>query len=190
MTTISIFSNASSRTFLDFIIYRGILALVIGGFFVTMPETAATLICIILGLFLLVNGLLAVFRGLKLDENKTPLLIYGIICILAGIVILMQPILLKGLFVLIFALWVLISGGHQLVIAGKDKSNPPLARILTALTGLISILLGLALLFYPNIGLNLIVMLIGIYLVIFGVLGIATGSVIHRADKHAHTMIG
>jgi uncharacterized membrane protein HdeD (DUF308 family) len=105
-------------------------------------------------------------------------------------VILTYPDIAEWALVLLFALWIIISGGNELMAAWKIRSHPMPARVLTGITGFISILLGLMLLFHPKIGLEIIIMIIGIYFVAFGILAIATGSIIHRANKDANTMIG
>lgn len=186
----NIFSKFAERTVWDFIISRGIVCLIIGILFITMPEASINMLCILLGVFLVLNGILALVKAFKTNNDKKIFLLYGLICLFAGLIILMAPTLLAGIIVTIFALLILISGGNQIVVAIQSKSTPGSARIFAALTGLISIGLGLALLLRPDIGLQVIIMLIGIYFVAFGVLAIATGSVIRKANKKGHTIIG
>ena len=178
--------TASQNSMCDFIISRGIFALIIGTLFIAVPGIAIVAICILLGIFLLFNGLTALIKGVKSNTNRGLTLAYGFICLVAGLIILIHPIILEGFFVLIFALWVLISGLNQLVAAYTDKHNPASARILTAVTGLISVIFGIALLVYPNIGLRFIVILIGIYFVVYGIFAITIGSVINRTNKCVH----
>jgi uncharacterized membrane protein HdeD (DUF308 family) len=167
----------------DYIFTRGLLALVIGIIFVSMPASATTFICILLAVFLLINGITALVKSMKGDYNKNSLLVYGLICLIAGLIVLMQPIIAKVGLVWIFALWVLIAGINQFINASKSKNIPMSARILTALTGLLSIILGIALLLNPKIGLEVIVVVIGIYFLIFGIISILIGALMHRTSK-------
>ncbi|MDD5727499.1 MAG: DUF308 domain-containing protein [Victivallales bacterium] len=169
---------------LDYVVFRGLLALLAGILLITMPGAATLAICIILAVFLLINGVMAVIKSLRIEENRNSLLVYGLVCLAAGIVILLQPWLLERLFVWIFAIWVLIAGIDQCLTAAKSKSSPVSVRILTALTGLLSVVLGLALLFNPTLGLQAIIMVIGIYFLAFGILAIIIGVTLYRANKN------
>ena len=178
------------HTVWDFILYRGILALLLGILCITIPGITLNTFCILVGIFLLLNGLAALLKAMKKDSNKKIHLIYGFAFLAAGIIILAYQIVAEWVLVVLFSLWIIISGGNELMAAWKIKSHPTPARILTGVTGLISVLLGLMLLAYPRVGLRVIIMIIGIYFVTFGILAIATGSVIHRAGKNANTIIG
>ncbi|MBU8902313.1 MAG: DUF308 domain-containing protein [Victivallales bacterium] len=179
-----VFSKFAQHTVWDFIISRGIVALIIGILLITMPGATISMLCILIGIFLLINGLVALIKAFKPNNGKKTLLVYGLICLLAGLVILTDPGLLAGFFVIVFSLLVLISGVNQLVAGIKAKDNPAIARILAAVAGLISIALGSALLIRPDIGLAIIVMLIGIYFMAFGILAIATGLTIRKNIKN------
>ena len=184
----NIFSKFAQHTVWDFIISRGVIALIIGILFITMPGVTISTLCILVGIFLLLNGLMALIKAMKTSNAKKTLLLYGLICLAAGLIILINPALLAGIFVIAFSLLVIISGANQLAAAIKTKSTPGSARILAALTGILSLALGLALLLRPDIGLKVIIMLIGIYFLAFGILAIATGSVLRKNSKHVKPM--
>lgn len=186
----NVFSKFIHHTVWDYIISRGILCLIIGILFVAMPKASINMLCILLGIFLLINGLIALFKAMKAKDARNLILIYGLICLLAGIVFLTNPGFLLGVIVIIFSLLVLISGINQIVVAVKSKNTPVSARILAAVTGIISIVLGLALLIRPDISIQVMIMIIGIYFLAFGILAISTGLVIRKANKHGHTIIG
>jgi uncharacterized membrane protein HdeD (DUF308 family) len=186
----SVFSKFIHHTVWDYIISRGIVCLIIGILFITLPQASINMLCLLLGVFLLINGLIALIKAMKAKEARNLILIYGLICLLAGIVFLTNPAFLMGVIVIVFSLLVLLSGINQIVVAAKTTSAPVSARILAALTGIISIILGLALLIRPDISIQVMIMFIGIYFVAFGILAIATGTVVRKANKHGHTIIG
>ena len=185
-----IFSKLTQHTVWDFIITRGIVCLIIGVLFITMPMAVIDMLCLLLGIFLLINGLGALIKAMKTKDNKNILLAYGLFCLGAGIIILIKPEFLAGLIVMVFALLVLVSGLNQIIAGIKAKGTPGSARILATVTGLLSIALGLALLIRPDAGAQVMIMLIGIYFMAFGILAIATGAVIRKAGKSGHTIVG
>lgn len=176
---------AVKRTIWDFILFRGILALVVGIIFIAIPNIAINTLCVLLGIFLLINGLAGLLKAVKMDAGKGLFLIYGFICLAAGVVVLTKPAFLKDLITIAFAIWVLLSGGHQLVKVYKSKHGPILARILTVLVGVISIVFAMAILFHPDIGIRIIVRLTGIYFLVFGVLALTIGIMVRKASKQA-----
>lgn len=170
----------------DYVISRGLLALLAGILLISMPGAATLLVCLIIAFFLIVNGVMALMKTVNATANRNSLLAYGLICLAAGIVILLNPLLLGKLFVWVFAIWVLISGVNQCTSAVKDKAGLTSARILTGITGLLSVILGLALMINADLGLKVIVTVIGVYFLAFGLLAIMIGIVLHRANKHRH----
>ena len=168
----------------DYVISRGLLALLAGILLIAMPGAATIVVCMIIAFFLIINGVMALLKTVNATANRNSLLAYGLICLAAGIVILLNPLLLGKLFVWVFAIWVLISGINQCTSTVKDKASPTSARILTGITGLLSIVLGLALMFNTALGLKVIVTVIGVYFLAFGILAIMIGMVLHRANKH------
>ncbi len=186
----NIFSKFINHTVWDYIISRGIACLIIGALFLFMPEASISMLCIILGVCLLLNGLIALIKAMKSNNEKKIILVYGLICLLAGIIFLTNPAFLLGIIVIIFSLLVLITGVNQVFASIKAKHTPVTARILAAVTGMLSVVLGMALLIRPDISIKVMIMLIGIYFVAFGVLAIATGTIIRKANKHGHTIIG
>ena len=167
----------------DYVVSRGFLALIAGLFLVIWPGAATLAVCIVIGIFLLINGFSALFKSMHSDFRRTSFLIYGLVCLLAGILVLLNPLLLERLFIWIFAFWVLIAGINQLYTAVKAKDAPGSARTLSAVTGAISLAVGLGLVFNPDLGLKIIIMIIGIYFLVFGVLAISIGTLLHRNSK-------
>jgi uncharacterized membrane protein HdeD (DUF308 family) len=185
-----IFSRFAQHTVWDFMISRGIVCLIIGILFILMPLVTIKMLCILLGVFLLINGIFALIKPPKSNNDKRMLLVYGLFCLILGIIILMNQALSIYIFITIFAFIVLVTGANQLITAIKSKSIHGSARLLAVLSGIMSLLLGLALLIRPDIGLKIIGIIIGIYFVAFGILAIATGSVIRKANKNGQTIVG
>lgn len=164
---------------------RGLVALILGIIMLAMqPVAAAAFLVIFIGVYALVDGIFALVVGII---NRPPhrdrgwLIAEGIIGILAGIAILASP-LLAGVFIMYFiAFWALFTGLMELVFAiGQWKQIPDAWLIL--LNGVFSVVLGTLILVNMTVGTVLIVLMIAIYLVIFGTLLIAMGFSLKGAD--------
>ena len=179
-----VFSKLAHHAIWDFIISRGIISLIIGILLLTMPGATILTLCLFVGFFLLINGVTTLIKAFKIHEHKAFMISYGLFYLLAGIIILLRPILVEGIFFIIFTIWILITGLQQLITAIKAKHRPKQARILTAITGIISLALGLTLVFYPHIGFGIVIAIIGIYFLSYGILAIGIGALIHKAEKN------
>ncbi|MCX6001521.1 MAG: DUF308 domain-containing protein [Chloroflexi bacterium] len=164
---------------------RGLVALILGIIMLAMqPVVAAAFLVIFIGAYALVDGIFALAVGII---NRPPhrdrgwLITEGIIGVLAGIAILASP-LLAGVFIMYFiAFWAIFTGLMEFVFAiGQWKQIPDAWLIL--LNGIFSVALGTLILVNVAVGATLIVLMIAIYLVIFGVLLIAMGFSLKGAD--------
>jgi len=183
------FSKLVQHTVWDFIISRGIACLIIGILFIAIPEASMNIICIILGVFLLLNGLVALIKLMKSEKGKKFLLVYGLFCLAAGIVILINPEFLANLIIKVFALLIFITGVNQIIAGVKAKESPTSARLLASFTGVISIALGVVLFMHSGPATTIIITFIGIYFMAFGILAIATGTVIRKANKDGQAIV-
>jgi uncharacterized membrane protein HdeD (DUF308 family) len=157
---------------------RGLVALILGVIMLVMePAAAASFLVLFIGAYALVDGVFALLVGVI---NRPPhrdrgwLIAEGIIGILAGLAILASPLLAGVLIMYIIAFWALFTGILELVFAiAQWKQLPGSWMIL--LNGLFSMLLGALIFANMTLGALLIVVMIAIYLVLFGVLLIAMG---------------
>jgi len=164
---------------------RGLVALILGIIMLAMqPVAAAAFLVIFIGAYALVDGILALVVGVI---NRPPhrdrgwLIAEGTIGILAGIAILASP-LLAGVFIMYFiAFWALFTGLMEIIFAAGQWKHIPDAWLIL-LNGVFSVVLGTLILVNVAVGAVLIVMMIAIYLVIFGVLLIAMGFSLKGAD--------
>lgn len=183
-----VLSRFAQHTVWDFIISRGIIALIVGSLFIAMPEASINIICLFLGVFLLLNGLIALIKLMKSEKGKKVLLVYGLFCLATGIIFLLKPDFLTDLVVKVFALLVFVTGVNQIIAGIKAKSAPGSARLLASFTGVISLILGAVLFVHSDPAAKIIVTFIGIYFIAFGILAIATGMVIRKAAKKGQIM--
>lgn len=157
---------------------RGLIALILGIFLLVMPpEQAALFIVLFIGIYALVDGIFALVVGIvnkPAHRDRGWLIAEGIIGILAGIAILSAP-LMAGVFLLYFiAFWALFTGIMEIIFAIAQWKTLP-DNWLVLLAGIISTVLGILVLSNIAVGAVMIIVMIAVYLVMFGVLLIAVG---------------
>jgi uncharacterized membrane protein HdeD (DUF308 family) len=164
---------------------RGLIALVLGIVLLVLdPLMAAELLILFIGIYALLDGIFALTVGII---NKPPhsdrawLITEGIIGILAGIAILFAPLLAGVIIIYFIAFWALLTGILELVFSIAQWKYIPGAWMILV-TGIISVLLGGLILANVVAGAVLLVVIVAVYLVIFGLLLMLLGFSLKNLD--------
>ena len=164
------------------LVLRGFVSLAFAATAFFMPKLTFELIVWMLGIFLLVDGLIAVYSGWRLrgeDSDWWVGVLEGLIGVGLGLATVLQPEISAALLVLFIALWCLVTGALEIAIAIRIRKEIENEWQL-ALAGLISIALGVLMLVQPNAGAISIAWWIGFYALFFGLLLIGLGLRLRR----------
>src|SRR5580698_173886 len=149
---------------------RGLLAVLFGVIALTMPGVTMLSLVFLFAAYALVDGVFAIVSAVRMakkGERWGLLTLEGVVDILAAIAALMLPGLTVVIFVLLVAVWAIITGGFMLVASFKVSAEH--GRWWLALGGAASLLYGAALVVAPMIGALVLTWWIGAYAIIFGV---------------------
>ena len=164
---------------------RGLIALALGIILLLMdPLMAAGLLVLFIGVYALVDGIFALVVGIinrPPHRNRAWLIAEGIIGILAGVAILAAPLLAGAVIVYFIAFWALLTGILELVFSIAEWKYLPGAWMIL-INGIISVLLGGLILANVVAGAVLLVVIIAVYLVIFGLLLMLLGFSLKSVD--------
>jgi len=157
---------------------RGLVALVLGIILLVMPrEMAVGFLILFIGAYALVDGCFALAIGIinrPAHKDRLWLIIEGIIGIVAGIVIFTSPLLAGVILLFAVAFWALLTGIFEIVFAVAQWKTLP-DKWLLLLGGIFSVLLGILIFSNMAFGAALIIVMIAVYMVLFGVMLIALG---------------
>jgi uncharacterized membrane protein HdeD (DUF308 family) len=150
----------------------GIVAIGVGVFFVASPHETLKVFTVIAGIFLLVDGVLAILTSIfGRGEGRGMLALVGALSVIAGLVLIEKPFGALRVFVLIFGIWLVVEG----IVRFAAAVGTPEGRVGNILIALVDIIAGILILSWPSIGLATIAVIIGIVLILRGILFIATG---------------
>jgi uncharacterized membrane protein HdeD (DUF308 family) len=149
------------------VLLEGIIAIIIGVFLVYEPIATTILLIQLLAIFWLAGGIITVIGTLMFTKDGKWKLLSGILSIIAGVVILMYPIIspyivLKFLVIFIGAL-AIVNGAVVLASAFKGGEWG------TGVLGILSIILGLLLLTNSFAGVLIFPWMFGFILIIGGI---------------------
>ena len=176
--TIETSPNADSEKVLvwPFIVF-GLLTAGLGLFFVISPHETLEVFTVIVGIFLLVDGVLAVIGAIVgVGESRGLLAVVGVLSAIAGLVLIKKPFDTLVFFTLIVGVWFIVAAAVRFVAAFSIQGSRA-AYIVTALLDLVA---GIVILSWPELGLATLAVIIGIVLIIRGALFIFAGVLLKR----------
>ena len=162
----------------------GVAALCVGIFFVISPHETLSTFTAIAGIFVLVDGVIAIVTSIFASGGGRGLLaLIGVLSAIAGLILIKKPFETLVVFTLIVGVWFVVAGIVRLVSA-FDSREARGANIFVALVDLVA---GAMILAWPDLGLATFAVIVGIVLVVRGALFIAAGWQLRALDRAAET---
>lgn len=160
----------------------GVIMLGVGVFFVASPRETLSTFTVITGIFLLVDGVLAIVGSLfGGGEGRGLLALVGALGAIAGLVLIKKPFGTLTVFALIAGVWFVVVGVVRFVAAFAV----PEGRAANIGTAILDLIAGIVILSWPELGLTTLAVIIGIVLIFRGVFFMAAGWVLHQLEHDA-----
>ena len=159
------------------LVLRGVLAVLFGILVIVQPGIALASLVLLVGAYMFVDGIFAIAGSLTHREQYQHwwlTLIEGIIGVIAGIIAFVYPGLTALTILIVIGVWAVLTGIFEIIAAIRLREVVQ-DEWLLALSGVLSILFGLFVLFFPGTGALAILGIIAAYAIIFGVLMIILG---------------
>jgi uncharacterized membrane protein HdeD (DUF308 family) len=148
---------------------RGVSAVVLGSVAIFLPVVTLVALAIVFAAYCLVDGVFALvlaIRGARAHERWGWLALNGLLSIGAAAIAAFHPFLTIFAFVILFALWGLMSGAAT--IAAATRVGKGHGRVWLILGGMVPIFFALAALFSPPLGMLAVAYLVGFQALLAG----------------------
>ena len=157
---------------------RGVLAIILAALAFARPGATLEAFALLLGAYFVIDGVISFVHGLGQQpegQSRWPLLIWGIVAILAGVSIFAQPLYESVLtLTLVVGFWAIVAGVMEIVTGIRLREEID-SEWWLILAGIASIIFGILVWMNPLAGALSIAYLIGIWALIIGVLEIILG---------------
>jgi uncharacterized membrane protein HdeD (DUF308 family) len=154
------------------ILLAALVTFVLGLILLTWPHATVVVVAALIGVALLVTGLLRLIGGITAGEEsgarRTAYVIIGILGVLAGLYALRHIGVTVALLAVIVGLFWAVHGIADIMVAATAPAGS--GRGVTALAGILSLAAGLIVMFWPTISLTVLGVILGIWLLCYGVL--------------------
>lgn len=164
-------------------IITSIIIFVFGIFIFLKPDTTVKTVSFLLGIILLLTGLNSIVSAFqKQDANQLNIAI-GIIVIVASFVLFFNPTVIASIIPLLIGIYMIFSAALKLQYLYSLKSLTKNWDISIVIITIITLILGVLLIFNPFKGAIAVTKLIGIFLIIYAGLDIANNINIKKKVK-------
>jgi uncharacterized membrane protein HdeD (DUF308 family) len=156
---------------------RGLIALIFGIMLLAWPEVSLFIFAILFGAFAFVDGIFTLVAAVNYKAGagrRTWLFVRGILGIIVGIITFFWPAITMLALVILIGAWALVTGVMELNFAFRAVRETG-AKWLFAVSGILSIILGILLLVSPIAAAIAVIWVIGAYAVIAGIVLIVLG---------------
>lgn len=165
-------------------ILTSIVFIALGVFLLVRPGTTIRIISYTLGTIIILLGSISFgkyFSGKTrgVDFN----LIYGSLCTIMGLVIILNPNALATLIPFILGFWIVINSIIKIQYSLNLREHNSNAYISTLIIGILTLLWGLILVFNPFSGAIAITQMIGIFIIVYSILDLIESTLLHRNIK-------
>ncbi len=166
------------------VLLRGIAGIIFGVLAFAWPGITLLTLIIFYGAYALMDGIFAIGAAIRGDapQSRWWLILIGILGIAAGLLTFLWPGLTAFVLAIFIGVWSLIHGIFEIIGAIKIRKEIDNEWWLI-LSGALSVLFGLVMLFMPGAGALALIWVIGSYAIIFGALLVAFSF---RLKKHSH----
>lgn len=170
------------------VLLRGVAGVLFGVATFLAPDISLAALVLLFGAYAFVDGVFGIASAVRrrdTSDNWWLLLLEGLVGVAVGVLTVVWPGITALALLFLIATWALITGALELGAAirlRKAINN----EWLLALSGLASIVFGALLLLFPAAGALAVVLWIGAYALIIGVLLIALGIRLHSLESRRH----
>ena len=148
---------------------RGVIAVLFGLLAFFIPGVTLVSLVMLFGFYAILDGVFDLVAAIKAPGHHWPLLVEGIVGILAGIVTFLWPGITAMVLLYLIAFWAILTGVLE-IVAGIRLRAVLANELLLILMGVISTLFGILIILFPGAGALAIILWIGAYAVVFGVI--------------------
>lgn len=162
-----------------------VLTLVLGVMVMAWPHATIKLVALLFGLQLLVGGVFSLVRAFTSggESSRVLLAVLGILGIVIGIFVLRHLFETVVIMVVLLGVYWVLHGVIEFFVAVDHKGAP--ARGVGIVAGVLSFVAGVVVLAWPAPTLLVLIWVLGVWLVIYGLVGIAGAFMMRRAPRTA-----
>jgi len=154
---------------------RGVFAVLFGLLTFLIPGITLLTLVLLFGAYAILDGIFDIVSAVRAPGRHWPLVLEGVVGIIIGILTFLWPGITTMVLLYLIAFWAIFTGVLE-IVAGIRLREVIANEWLLILMGVLSVLFGFLILIFPGAGALAIVIWIGAYALLFGIMLIALAS--------------
>jgi uncharacterized membrane protein HdeD (DUF308 family) len=164
------------------VLFYGVITLLAGVVALAWPGATLLVIAVLFGVQLIIAGIFRFAAAFAADDasggTRVLYALLGVLSVIIGLYAVRHILLTLLALVLLLGIFWVVNGTIELFTALSRRGMP--ARGWTAATGVLSLLAGVVVLIYPGPGLFSLTIVLGVWLLIYGVMEITAAFRLRR----------
>jgi uncharacterized membrane protein HdeD (DUF308 family) len=172
------------------LLWRGLLAIAIGIVSVAWPNITIGAFVILFAVYAFIAAAMNALVAFS-SSRAGPVfgyLLLALLSVAAGVVALVWPDITALVLVIWIAAWAVVTGVIEVVMAFRQGETAG-ERALWAITGLVSVALGVVLFIRPDIGAVSLATVFGLFSIFYGVSAVVLSFQARKVDSAAHRLV-
>lgn len=165
------------------LVLRGIAAVIFGILAYIWPGITFTVLVLFFGAYALWDGIFALVGAFRTQgDRRWALILEGIVGIAAGVLTFIWTGAASLALLLVIGAWAIVTGIFEIIAAIRLREEIE-GEWLLLLSGVLSVLFGIAIAIWPAAGLLAVTWMIGAYAIVFGILLTVLGFRLRNLNK-------
>jgi uncharacterized membrane protein HdeD (DUF308 family) len=154
---------------------RGLAAVIFGVLAFIWPGITITILVLFFGAYVLWDGIFALVSAFRTEGSRRwPLVLEGVVGIIVGLIAFLWTDVATLSLLLLIGAWAVITGIFEIIAAIRLREEIE-GEWLMLISGVLSVLFGIALFLWPAAGALAVTWIIATYAILFGILLIVLG---------------
>jgi uncharacterized membrane protein HdeD (DUF308 family) len=158
---------------------RGVFAVLFGLLTFLIPGITLLTLVLLFGAYAILDGIFDIISAVRAPGRHWPLVLEGVVGIIIGILTFIWPGITTMVLLYLIAFWAIFTGILE-IVAGIRLREVIANEWLLILMGVLSVLFGFLILIFPGAGALAIIIWIGAYALLFGIMLIALAFLLRR----------
>ncbi len=158
---------------------RGVFAVLFGLLTFLIPGITLFTLVLLFGAYAILDGIFDIISAVRAPGRHWPLVLEGVVGIIIGILTFIWPGITTMVLLYLIAFWAIFTGILE-IVAGIRLREVIANEWLLILMGVLSVLFGFLILIFPGAGALAIIIWIGAYSLLFGIMLIALAFLLRR----------
>ncbi len=165
-------------------IFTSLIFLIVGIMLILKPTEIITMISMVVGIGIMIAGIFAFVKYFKIKEKNFRFdFIYGVICIVSGILLVLNPEAVASVLPLVLGIWMVIHSMMKIEYILTLSKNHDISFWITTILTVLTLASGILFIFNPFKGAAILTQILGSIITFYALMDVINAFVLRKSVK-------